>query len=76
MGFEPSDWKPMPSVGGGVKEIRVHTGIEYRVLYVTKFQETVFVLHAFDKKTRKTPKGDIELARKRFGELMARRVKT
>lgn len=71
MGFEPSDWKPIPSVGGGVKEIRVHTGLEYRVLYIAKFKEAVYVLHAFDKRTMKTPGQDSELGRKRLRELMA-----
>jgi phage-related protein len=53
-GLEPSDWKPMSSVGSGVQEIRVHTGREPSVLYVAKLQEAVYVLHAFEKKARKT----------------------
>lgn len=48
-------------------------GREYRVLYVAKFAETVYVLHAFDKKTRRTPKRDIDLAAKRYRQLMAER---
>ena len=70
MGLEPSDWKPMSSVGRGVREIRVHTGIEYRVLYIAKFKEVIYILHAFDKKTRKTTKEDIELGRKRLVEIL------
>jgi phage-related protein len=70
-GLEPFDWKPMAVVGPGVREIRVHTALGHRVLYVAKFAEAVYVLHAFEKRTRKTPQGDIELARQRFRELMA-----
>ena len=68
-GLEPSDWKPMPSIGVSVREIRVHADIAYRVIYVAQFQEAVYVLHAFVKKTQQTPKGDVELAARRFGEL-------
>jgi phage-related protein len=64
-GFEPSDWKLMPTVGSGVCEIRIHGGGEYRVVYVARFRHAVYVLHAFRKKTRKTSKGDIEAARSR-----------
>ena len=53
-GREPSDWKPMQAVGQGVNEVRVHVKGEYRVLYVAKFQETVYVLHVFQKKTQRT----------------------
>jgi phage-related protein len=60
----------MGSVGVGVNEIRVHTGAEHRVLYVAKFPEAIYVLHAFEKRTRKTPRGEIELARRRFGDLL------
>jgi len=72
-GESPTDWKPMPTVGAGVNEIRVHGGREYRVLYVAKFAETVYVLHAFEKKTRRTPKRDIDLAEKRYRQLMVER---
>jgi phage-related protein len=63
-GLQPSDWKPMSSVGAGAGEIRIkdEAGI-YRVIYVAKFEEAVYVLHAFEKKTRKTSKADIDLAR-------------
>ena len=53
----------MPTVGPGVREIRIHIGLEHRVFYVGKFTESVYVLHAFEKRTRKTPKRDLELAR-------------
>lgn len=67
---EPSDWKPMPTVGLGVNEIRVRIGGAYRILYMAKFAEAVYVLHAFQKKTQKTPKHNIDLARVRFRELI------
>lgn len=69
-GLDPSDWKPMSSVGAGVREIRIHTGQEHRVLYVTKFEEGVYVLHAFEKKTRKTAKADLQVAGSRLRELL------
>ena len=72
-GNEPSDWKPMPSVGLGVKEIRVRVGGAYRIFYVAKFAEAVYVLHVFQKKAQQTPKPDIDLARRRFRELIQQR---
>jgi len=63
----------MPSVGAGVREIRIHTGREHRVFYVAKFEESIYVLHAFEKKTQKTPKADVELGRARLQELLRRR---
>jgi len=68
-GLDPSDWKPMRSIGAGVREIRIHVLGEWRVVYVTKLAEAVYVLHAFQKKSRKTSKNDIELARKRLREI-------
>jgi phage-related protein len=68
-GLEPSDWKTMKEVGAGVREIRVHVLGEWRVLYVAKFVRAVYVIHAFQKKTRKTRREDIELARARYREL-------
>jgi len=65
-GLEPSDWKPMNTVGAGVREIRIHILGEWRVLYVAKFADAVYVLHAFQKKTRKTRREDIELAHQRY----------
>ena len=66
-GGEPADFKPMPSVGPGAYEIRVRdaTGA-FRVIYVAKFVEAIYVLHAFRKKTQKTTKCDPELAAKRY----------
>jgi len=62
----PGDWKPMPQVGQGAMEIRIHVLGEWRVVYVAKFADAVYVLHAFQKKTQKTRQEDIELARKRY----------
>ena len=64
----------MATVGPGVIEIRVHTGLEHRLFYVAKFEEAVYVLHAFQKRTPQTPPPAIELARKRFADLMRRRA--
>lgn len=72
-GNEPSDWKPMPSIGLGVKEIRVQAGNAYRLIYVARFSEAVYVLHAFEKKSRKTSKSDVALARNRFRSLVRER---
>ena len=72
-GLDPSDWKPMTGVGAGVKEIRIRTENEYRVMYVAKFAEAVYVLHAFTKKTQQTPKKDIDLASQRYRELVNER---
>ena len=72
-GLEPNDWKPMPTVGPGVQEIRIYTGLEHRVFYVAKFAEGVYVLHAFEKRTRKSPKRELELARDRFRALVMKR---
>ena len=67
--LEPTDWKAMTAVGSGVREIRIHVLGEWRVLYVAKFDDVVFVLHAFQKKSRKTRHEDIELARQRYQQL-------
>lgn len=72
-GLDPLDWKPMPSVGPGVREIRIPTALEHRVLYVAKFEEAVYVLHAFEKRTRKAPKRDVQLARQRYHALVSQR---
>jgi phage-related protein len=75
-GLSPSDWKTMATVGPGVIEIRIHTTEEYRVFYVAKFAEAVYVLHAFNKRRQKTPPRDIELAQRRYSELIRARSKT
>lgn len=61
----------MSGVGIGVTEIRIRGRMEHRVLYVARFEEAIYVLHAFEKKSRRTRKGDLELARARFKEVEA-----
>ena len=63
----------MTSVGPGVREIRIHTVLEHRVLYVAKFAEGVYVLHAFEKRSRKTATDDVEPARQRLAIVLAGR---
>ena len=66
-GLDPDDWKPMQTIGPGVREIRVRDAAgAFRVIYVAKFEHVVYVLHAFQKKARKTSRADIELARRRY----------
>lgn len=69
-GLQPDDFRPMPTIGKGVEEIRVRddTGA-YRVIYTARLADAVYVLHAFQKKTRATSKRDIELAKQRFALL-------
>lgn len=70
-GREPDDWKPMNAVGQGVKEIRIRDEAgAFRVLYVAKFADAIYVLHCFQKKTGKTSNADVELAAKRYRELL------
>lgn len=73
-GFEPSDWKPMVSIGQGVREIRIRDESgAFRAIYVARFEEAVYVLHCFQKKTEKTSRTDIDLAAKRYRELLKER---
>jgi phage-related protein len=65
-GGMPTDFKPMSSLGTGVYEIRVNLGGAWRVIYVAKHKDAVYVLHAFQKKTQKTSKADLDLALKRY----------
>lgn len=74
-GLEPSDWKPMTSIGKAVAELRIRTGSEYRLVYIAKFPESIFVLHAFEKRTRKTSGKDVRTARMRLARLMKSRRK-
>ena len=69
-GLEPNDWKPMTSIGHGVREIRIHHKGQYRVVYVARTNNAVHVLHAFQKKTQKTRKQDVEIARRRLKEII------
>jgi phage-related protein len=76
-GFAPEDWKPMPGVGPGACEIRVRSfdggATQHRVVYVAKFPEAIYVLHAFDKKTEQTPLHNLKLAAARYRQLVAQR---
>ena len=72
-GLDPNDWKSVPVVGQGVREIRIHTELEFRILYVAKFAESIHVLHAFEKRTQKVSQHDIKLASKRLAALLAQR---
>jgi phage-related protein len=65
----PTDFKPMLSVGKGAYEIRVHVLGEWRVLYVARHADAVYVLHAFQKKSPKTAKPDIDLAIRRYKQM-------
>lgn len=70
-GQNPDDWKPMNTVGQGVKEIRIRDAAgAFRVMYVAKFADAVYVLHCFQKKTEKTSKADLDLAAKRYRDLL------
>lgn len=70
-GLDPEDWKPMKTVGLGVSEIRIRAPDgAWRVIYVAKFADTVFVLHCFQKKSGKTRAADIVLARNRYRDLL------
>lgn len=71
--LDPDDWKPMTGVGPGVREIRIQTELAHRVFYVATFEEAVYVLHAFEKRTRKTPTPEIALARDRYRALLKKR---
>jgi phage-related protein len=74
-GLEPNDWKPMPTVGLGVQEIRIHTDTEHRVFYIGKFAEAVYVLHGFEKHARRTSQVDLGLARQRLRLLVNLRAR-
>ncbi len=70
-GGEADDWKPMNRVGKGVREIRIRDEAgAYRVIYVAKFDHTIYVLHCFQKKTQKTSRSDMDLAAKRYRDLL------
>jgi len=69
------DWKPMTAIGPGVREIRIHTDREHRLIYVAKFAEAVYVLHAFTKKSRSTAQRDIDIASIRYRQVVESRGK-
>ncbi|MGL5835939.1 MAG: type II toxin-antitoxin system RelE/ParE family toxin [Waterburya sp.] len=65
-GDSPTDFKPMSIIGKGVEEIRINVGEAYRIFYVARFAEAVYVLHAFDKTTQRTSKKDIAIGKQRY----------
>jgi phage-related protein len=70
-GLDPDDWKPMNRVGRGVREIRIRENDgAFRVIYVANFEEAIYVLHCFQKKTQKTSPDDIALASRRYKDLI------
>ena len=73
VGRMPTDWKSMHAIGSGVCEIRSHAAGEHRLIYVVRFEEAVYVLHAFEKRSRKTPRHDIEVAKRRLAQVVERR---
>ena len=70
--LNPSDWKPLATVGKGAREIRIRENGQYRVVYVTKVRNVIYVLHAFRKKTQKTRQHDIKAARTALRALLDR----
>jgi phage-related protein len=72
-GLDPDDWKPMKTIGAGVREIRVRDASgAFRVIFIATLEDAVYILHAFQKKTEATSKRDLDLATARFRELMRR----
>ncbi len=70
-GQEPDNWKPMNTIGSSVREIRIRSEEgAFRVIYIAKFKEAVFVLHCFQKQSQKTRREDLALATRRYKELM------
>lgn len=70
-GLDPDDWKPMNGIGAGVREIRIREKDgAFRVIYVAKFADAIYVLHCFQKKTQKTSSDNIALAARRYKELI------
>jgi phage-related protein len=66
----PAHWKPLTTIGTGVMELKIRINGEYRVIYVAKFTEAIYVLHVFAKKTPKTSQTDLELAKTRYQQLL------
>ena len=70
---DPSDWRPMQAIGAGVREIRIHAEGAFRVIYVAKFEEAVYILHCFQKKSQKTRQADIDMAKTRYQAMIKMR---
>ncbi len=71
-GYDPADWKSMSSIGKGVREIRIQEQGQYRVIYIAKLEDVIHVLCAFQKKTQKTRKQDIDTAKHALKQILAR----
>ncbi len=70
-GQDPDDWKPMNTVGQGVREVRIRDASgAFRIIYIAKLADAIYVLHCFQKKTEKTSKADLDLAAKRYRDLL------
>lgn len=73
-GLEPADWKPIKTVGKGVREIRIRERSgAFRIIYTAAFADAVYVLHAFQKKSQRTPQRDLDIAIRRFAMLTRHR---
>ena len=73
-GRDPGDWKPMNTVGRGVREIRIRDSDgAFRVIYLARFEDAIYVLHCFQKKAQKTSREDIALATGRYKDLLKER---
>lgn len=71
-GLDPDDWKPMKTIGPGVREIRIRDASgAFRIIYLATLTDRVLVLHAFEKKTQRTAQRDIEPALKRLKDWKA-----
>ncbi|MXW49434.1 MAG: type II toxin-antitoxin system RelE/ParE family toxin [Gammaproteobacteria bacterium] len=71
-GLDPHNWRPLPSVGRGVREIRIRSeGNIYRSMYVTNIDDVVYILHVFEKKSQRTPTQAIKIAKARLQTLQA-----
>ena len=66
----PGDWKPMSTIGAGVIEVRVHTEVEHRIVVIAKFDDAIYVLHVFEKRSRKTLQRDLNVARRRYHDVL------
>lgn len=72
----PEDWRPFAAVGPGVNEIRINCADGwFRVMYVAKFEEAIYVLHSFQKKSRQTAKADIAIAKARYKAVIKERMR-
>lgn len=70
--MQPENWKPFSSVGKGVREVRIQVGQQYRIMYIAKFEKRVHILHIFEKKSQKTRRTDIEIAKSRLKAVIER----